>query len=108
MTDFTGTDEDYTPIFIVVWESTIGREKEDGSFHEPVNLSFISTVRAPDKEAAQNQILVYSDPTFVLRVERIAQLHEEMSPDELMSLLEHNTVFNVVTPKGAPVKADLA
>ncbi len=99
-------DDDYTPTFVIVWESNIGRQKEDGSYHEPVNLSFITTVRAVDKEAAQEQLLVYSDPTFVLKVERIAQLGEEMSQDELLALLEHKRVFNTVVITGKAVKAD--
>ena len=106
MDDLSGINEDYTPTFVVVWESTIGRQKEDGSHHEPVNLSFITTVRAADKEAAQDQLLVYSDPTFVLKVERIAQLGEDMSQEELVALLEHKKVFNVLEVQGKHVQAD--
>lgn len=99
-------EEDMRPTFVVVWESTIGREKEDGSQHDPVYLSFVSTVRAESKEAAQSAVLTYSDPTFILRVQRIEQLEEDMSRDELIALLEHNTVFNIPEVRGEPVKAD--
>lgn len=106
MSEFDTTEEDLRPTFVVVWESTIGREKEDGSQHDPVNLSFITTIRAADKEEAQNGLLTYSDPTFVLRVQRIEELDEDMSRDELIALLEHNTVFNIPEKRGEPVKAD--
>ena len=99
-------DEDDTrPIFVVEWESTIGLTDE-GSRHEPVCLSFVSTVRAETEEAAQNNLIAYSDPSFRLRVARIEQLDEDMSKDELMVLLQHNRVFNIVEAKGGPVKAD--
>lgn len=85
--------------FVVIWNSVIGRSQEEGAYFEPVDLSFLTTVKAASKEEAQDMCVGYSDPTFTLRVSRVAELGEEISTEEVMNLLDHNTVFNVPETK---------
>jgi len=87
--------EEFSNTYVVVWDATVGLKENEGGLHEPVRLSFVSTVNAHSKQEAEEQLVVYSDPSFLLRVERIEELGEDMSREELEALLEHSRVFNL-------------
>lgn len=91
-------EENFHPTFAIVWDANIGRGLEDGAYHEPVRLSFVSTIQAKDRAEVEEKILVYSDPSFTLRVDRVAELGEDMSDEELKALLKHAAVFNLREP----------
>jgi hypothetical protein len=81
--------------FLVTYEALIGRVKEDGADHQPVELTFYVAVRAKDVQHANDMVVQYSDRGFVAKVTGIAELGDQVSADDLYALLEHSKVLRV-------------
>lgn len=79
--------------FLITHNATVGRKKADGADFPPVELTFYSIVEAESTEAASDQVVQYSDPGFVSRVNNVSELGEGMTADELFALLEHKKVL---------------
>lgn len=79
--------------FLITHNATVGRKKADGADFPPVELLFYSIVEAESTEAASDQVVQYSDPGFVSRVNNVSELGEGMTADELYALLAHTKVL---------------
>jgi hypothetical protein len=83
--------------FLVKNEALIGRKKEDGSDHPPVELIFYTMVEAPNLEAANDMLVTYSDPGFRTRVANVLEVADSLSSDDLYSLLKLSDVVQEMT-----------
>lgn len=78
--------------FLVTHHATVGRTKEEGASFPPVELTFYSMVKDETMEAANEQVIQYSDPNFVTRVTNVTEVADTISVDELFELLDHKKV----------------
>lgn len=79
--------------FMIKHEATIGLSKQDGGDHPCVNLTFFTIVEAENTEAAQNQVVAYSDPHFRTRITDVSELGDTVDANELYKLMQHSVVF---------------
>lgn len=73
--------------YLVRHEAVIGRSKDDGADHSPIELVFYTVVEASSYELASDLAVQYADKGFKTRVASIVTLPETMSGDELYKLL---------------------
>lgn len=94
--------------FLVQYDAVIGRAKDDGSDHEPLELTFYVTVEAPSAEAVNDIVSQYADKGFTARVTSVAELADQVSSEDLHKLLDYKKCVveqNIVQAPVKPVKA---
>ena len=62
--------------YLVRHAAVVGRTRADGSFHDPVYLTFYSIVEADSVEDVNNRVTNYSDPGFTCKVESIIEVEK--------------------------------
>jgi len=82
-------------LFLVTYDALIGRTKEDGADHAPVELTFHVVVKAASREAVDDQLVQYSDRGFVAKVTTVAELADQVAAEDLLGLMEHRKVLRV-------------
>lgn len=80
--------------FLVTHNAVVGRTKEDGSDHSPINLVFYTVNEAASEEAVQDQLVRYSDPGFVTNIASVAELGDDISADDLYALMKPELVIS--------------
>ncbi len=83
-------------LFLVTYEALIGRVKEDGAEHQPVELTFHTVVRAATADAVNDIAVQYSDRGFTAKVKSVAQLADQVSAEELFLLMDHTKALRVL------------
>jgi len=82
-------------LFLVTYDAMIGRTKDDGSDHQPVELTFHVVVKAASREAVDDVLVQYSDRGFVAKVTTVAELADQVSAEDLYGLMEYEKVLRV-------------
>lgn len=79
--------------YLIRHEAVIGRTKEDGADHSPIELVFYTVVEATSYELASDLAVQYADKGFKTRVASITSLPDTMSSDKLLILLNPKEVL---------------
>jgi kynureninase len=79
--------------YLVTYEATIGRTREEGAVIPSITLTYYSMVEAATVEAANDMVVVYRDPGFSTRVVSVAEVADILSASDLFALLNHEIII---------------
>ena len=81
--------------FLVKYEAIVGRTKADGGQLPAVELRFCNIVDAASVEAANDSIVQYKDPGFVISIVSVTELSEakDTLASELTAALQEHPLL---------------
>lgn len=79
--------------YLVTYEATIGRTKEEGAVIPSVVLTYYSMFEAENEEAANDKVVIYRDPGFSTRLVAVTEVADVLSSNDLFALLDSSKII---------------